>query len=569
MRALAAIFLIFNLAFCEANSTLSAAHTRLESNASSAASEKKDENSKLSASLKDQIRVIDDEIKNNIWISRFSNFIGYQNLQKQSSQLEAELKKSAGTDKIAEIQKRLRAVKEQLILLKEYEKSPFLDIIAMPETPEPARITNPFSIISGFSTIRNLQAQKMEQKNAIENIKALIDKLEAKRALYERLMQIDTDASAVAELKSLDYELSEFSSAYEIAQTTYDVYEKKINSQIAVQTADIKAQIKRAGNIAVWILVVIALSFLCKVVAKKYIKNDENFYIVNKAINVLNFTLIALILLFSYIENMTHFVTVLGFASAGLAIAMKDMFMSSLGWLTIVLGGSFRVGDRIRVHKNGETYVGDIIDISVLRMTIFEDVTMTTWRENKRAGRVIFIPNNYIFTDLISNYTHSGLKTVWDGISILLTFDSNHKKAMYLIKNIVRKYSKGYTDIAKKQMGKLRSQYSIKNPNVEPRIFSFFEPYGIEISVWYMTNSYATLGLRSNISAEILDALRSEPDIKIAYPAYTLFNGKNYAAAGGNFAAQDLGSEQQGSQNLNAAAQGAGFAGGSGSGSEI
>ena len=213
MRALAAIFLIFNLAFCEANSTLSTAHTRLESNASSAASEKKDEDSKLSASLKDQIRVIDDEIKNNIWISRFSNFIGYQNLQKQSSQLEAELKKSAGTDKIAEIQKRLRAVKEQLILLKEYEKSPFLDIIAMPETPEPARITNPFSIISGFSTIRNLQAQKVEQKNAIENIKALIDKLEAKRALYERLMQIDTDASAAAELKSLDYELSEFSSA--------------------------------------------------------------------------------------------------------------------------------------------------------------------------------------------------------------------------------------------------------------------------------------------------------------------------------------------------------------------
>ena len=45
MRALAAIFLIFNLAFCEVNSTLSAVHTRLESNASSVGSEKKDENS--------------------------------------------------------------------------------------------------------------------------------------------------------------------------------------------------------------------------------------------------------------------------------------------------------------------------------------------------------------------------------------------------------------------------------------------------------------------------------------------------------------------------------------------
>jgi len=567
MKIIAAIFLIFASCFCGADP--GAPNTSAPLRAEINASVPHGAGAEIASELKAQIKAIDDEIKNNIWISRFSNFIGYQNLQKQAKQLEAEQKKPASADKITEIQKKLRAAKEQLILLKEYEKSPFLDIIAMPETPEPARITNPFSIISGFSTIRNLQAQKMEQKNAIENIKALIEKLEAKKTLYARLVQIDADASTLEEYKNLDYELGEFSSAYEIAQTTYDVYEKKINSQIAVQTADIKAQVKRAGNIAVWILVVIALSFFCKVVAKKYIKNDENFYIANKIINVLNFTLIALILLFSYIENMTHFVTVLGFASAGLAIAMKDMFMSSLGWLTIVLGGSFRVGDRIRVHKNGETYVGDIIDISVLRMTIFEDVTLTTWKENKRAGRVIFIPNNYIFTDLISNYTHSGLKTVWDGISILLTFDSNHKKAMYLIKNIVRKYSKGYTDIAKKQMGKLRSQYSIKNPNVEPRIFSFFEPYGIEISVWYMTNSYATLGLRSNISAEILDALRSEPDIKIAYPAYTLFNGKNYMAAGGNFTAQDLGSEQQGPQNLNAAAQGAGFATGSGSGSEI
>ena len=58
MRALAAIFLIFNLAFCEANSTLSAAHTRLESNASSAASEKKDENSKLSALLTLILKII-------------------------------------------------------------------------------------------------------------------------------------------------------------------------------------------------------------------------------------------------------------------------------------------------------------------------------------------------------------------------------------------------------------------------------------------------------------------------------------------------------------------------------
>jgi small-conductance mechanosensitive channel len=229
-----------------------------------------------------------------------------------------------------------------------------------------------------------------------------------------------------------------------------------------------------------------------------------------------------LILLFAYIENVTYLVTVVGFASAGLAIAMKDMFMSLLGWIVITFGGSFHVGDRVKVQKDGLPYVGDIIDISLLRMTILEDITLTTYLENRRSGRIIFIPNNYIFTTLIANYTHITMKTVWDGIDVTITFDSNHKKALYLVKNIIKKYSKGYTDIARKQLNMLRNQYSLKNTNVEPRVFSFLEPHGLTISAWYMTNSYAALALRSTLSAEIVDMINQEDDITIAFPTQTI-----------------------------------------------
>ena len=75
-------------------------------------------------------------------------------------------------------------------------------------------------------------------------------------------------------------------------------------------------------------------------------------------------------------------------------------------------------------------------------------------------------------------------------------------------------------------MNKLRSQYSIKNPNVEPRIYTFFEPYGINISCCFMSNSSATLALRSTISAEIIVAFLAHDDIKIAYPTQTMFIGK-------------------------------------------
>jgi len=195
--------------------------------------------------------------------------------------------------------------------------------------------------------------------------------------------------------------------------------------------------------------------------------------------------------------------------------------MSIMGWFVIVIGGSVHVGDRVKFVRGNTEYVGD------LRMTIQEEITLTTYTHNRRAGRVIFIPNNYVFTDMIANYSHAGLKTVWDGIDFYITFESNISKTMTLAKAIAKQYSKGYTDLRRKQINKLRSKYQLKNTNVEPKVYSFIEGYGIKISVWYLTNSYATLTLRSTISAKIIEEILNTEDIKLAYPTQSFYVNKN------------------------------------------
>ncbi|HFS85155.1 MAG TPA: mechanosensitive ion channel, partial [Epsilonproteobacteria bacterium] len=260
---------------------------------------------------------------------------------------------------------------------------------------------------------------------------------------------------------------------------------------------------------------------------KRYMSDMDRYYTINKAINLTFFIFVVLTLLFAYIQNVSYLVTILGFASAGIAIAMKDWFMSVMGWFVIVIGGAIHVGDRIRVVRDGVEYVGDVVDISLLRMTVHEDVTLTTYLVNRRAGRIVFVPNNYIFTEMISNYSHAGLKTVWDGIDFFVTFDSDYKKASTIAKETAKKYSKGYTDITRKQLNKLRSQYHMKNTNVEPRIFTLIEPYGMKVSVWYLTNSFATLTLRSTISMEIISRIHDEPDIHLAFPTQSVYLDKD------------------------------------------
>ncbi len=460
-----------------------------------------------------RIQEIDDQLKTNLLYAKYNNHQIYLDLLKKLNSVKKELQKyryRKESVKYQNLLSELKALTNQIDLLSDFKAPPFEDMTKPKDIAKAPEIKSPFDILNGFRYLKLLKSERDEFKRKLDGLKGLIDLLREK----ERLLN-NRDSEIMREL-------DEIVPAYELAKNTFSLYNKKVEDSKLKVTQDIKVQMQRLFNILISIGVIILFSFIFKYLAKKTISDNERYYMANKIINFSNFLLILLVLLFSFLENMTYFVTILGFASAGIAIAMKDLFMSALGWMVIVFGGSFHVGDRVKVFKGAHEYVGDIVDISFLRMTILEDVTLTTYTHNRRAGRIIFIPNNYIFTELLANYTHGKIKTVWDGVDIMITFDSNYKKAQHIIREIVKKYSKGYTEISRKQLNMLRSQYSLKNINVEPRVYTFMEEYGVKISCWYMTNSYATLTLRSNIYANILDAINEADDIRIAYPTQAI-----------------------------------------------
>ena len=351
-----------------------------------------------------------------------------------------------------------------------------------------------------------------------ESLEALLEQVKEKYRILNQLSFVDKSIEVANKIVQIQTMLEELEGAQRILATSMEIYNQESQSTITKLKHQIKAQFLKTIYIGVAVLITILLAFLLKLTLRKYILDTDRIYTASKVINFLNITIIVLILLFAYMENVSYLVAIVGFASAGLAIAMKDLFMSVLGWFVIILGGSVHVGDRVRVCKEGSVYVGDVLDISMLRITIFEDVTLTSYMENRRAGRIVFVPNNYIFTTMFANYTHGGLKTVWDGIDFTITFDSNYKKALKIATDTGKKYAKGYTEMVRQQVHRMRDKYSLRNPNLEVRSYCMIEPNGLRISMWYQTNAYATLALRSTISGEIMEQILKEDDIHIAYP---------------------------------------------------
>ncbi|MCW8821770.1 MAG: mechanosensitive ion channel [Sulfurovum sp.] len=474
--------------------------------------------------------------ENNIWSKIYSNYHTYKELEKQNTAIDANIKRLKNMKVLTKKQKqqleRDQEIKMTLLgklqLLKEYEKDPFEKFLTPTAIDTVPKVENPFAVIGALSYREKLQSDIEEYNNRYTSLEYVVEKFKEKQIILQELLNLDPqNKDYIDALKDTEDQIKTFLPVLEIFKTTKNVYSKKIEEIKLNIKNDVQREITRTVTIGAIILFFIFLLFFIKYLVKKYMSEHELFYSINKALNISFVTILILTLLLAYIENVSYLVTILGFASAGIAIAMKDWFMSLMGWVTIVIGGTIHVGDRVKFMRGNIEYIGDIVDISMLRMTMHEDVTLTAYMHNRRAGRIIFIPNNYIFTDMIANYSHAGLKTVWDGIDFMITFDSDIHKAASIAKEITRKYSKGYTDITRKQLNKLRSQYSIKNTNVEPRILTFIEPYGMKISAWYLTNSYATLTLRSTISAEIISRIQSEENIHLAFPTQSIYVDKD------------------------------------------
>jgi small-conductance mechanosensitive channel len=478
--------------------------------------------------LKANIEVLNKQLNENILLKRYGNYIAYRQISQELHNLEEEYKAIIGKkgEKFDELEyqigNKIRIKKNELELISEYKDSPIGNLINPPEIETNEPVTNPFGIINALSYIKKLETNKEKFKKLYNDIATLTALLEQKIVLNLELYEIEPSETTDIKIDFLAQQKKDFSIVLDIVSTTNNVYARKIEQVILETQSQIGNQVEKSSKIIIAIVILFLISFLIKLILKRYFFQNENYYMVNKIINFIIVFIALMILIFSYIDNVSYIVTILGFASAGIAIALKDWFMSIFGWMVIVTSGSIHVGDRIKVQRNGIEVVGDVLDISLFKITIREDITLTTYMKNRRTGRIFFIPNNYIFSELIANYTHGDLRTVWDGIDITITFDSNYKKAQHLAKEILKQYSKGYTDITRKQLSKMRSKYSLRATGVEPRVYTFVEPYGIVISSWYLTNSYAALALRSTISPEILDAFMKEADIKIAYPTQSI-----------------------------------------------
>lgn len=220
-----------------------------------------------------------------------------------------------------------------------------------------------------------------------------------------------------------------------------------------------------------------------------------------------------------WFQGMASLATFLGLLSAGLVIVFREPLSDIAGWFFILWRKPFHVGDRIEIGKNR----GDVIDVRIFKFTLLE---IGNWvAADQSTGRVIHIPNHHVLREPIANYT-SDFNFIWNEIAILITFESNWKKAKKIITEIVMNHMEDYVADAEQQILEAKKSYLIVYKNLSPIVYTEVTENGIRLTIRHLAHARKRRGLNQMIWEDVLDRFQSEPDIQFAYQTLRLYQNQ-------------------------------------------
>ncbi len=258
------------------------------------------------------------------------------------------------------------------------------------------------------------------------------------------------------------------------------------------------------------IIVIISIRRLVKKLLVKYVVNDTTRYQAKKFVNLLAYVFfaIATIIIFNY--NLNNVTIAIGLAGAGIAFALQEVIVSIAGFLAILSGSFYKVGDRIQL---GGTK-GDVVDIGVLRTTLME---VGDWVDGDLYnGKMVRVANSFLFKDPVFNYS-GDFPFLWDEIKVPIRTKSDQSLTRKVLEEVLERVVGEYAQESTVAWEKLTKQLYVEKAQVTPMVSMSFDENWVTYTLRYVVDFKKRRTTKDRLFSAILDAiLKTEGRIEIA-----------------------------------------------------
>src|SRR5271170_4293978 len=221
--------------------------------------------------------------------------------------------------------------------------------------------------------------------------------------------------------------------------------------------------------------------------------------------------MILIVLLLNFSDEIGSAATVVGFAAAGIALALQNVILSVAGYFFLIGRFGIKAGDRVQI--GGVT--GDVIDIGLVKLSLMELGGTGTHREP--TGRVAVFSNAIVFQPSGNFFKQApGTSFVWNEVRLTLAPDVDYRLAEKRILGAVDEVFARYRDRVMRDYRHLERDLNVMLETPKPQSRLHLSQAGLEIVIRYPAETYSAMQITDEISRRVLDAINREPSLRLA-----------------------------------------------------
>jgi small-conductance mechanosensitive channel len=351
---------------------------------------------------------------------------------------------------------------------------------------------NVFKLSEKISSIDAIDQRTAALQTAQSQLQSkLVAQLRALSARGDALMaQADTDNKLGVTREQLDALANQFKQASVLfvplrkQAALLEQYRRNLKNWREAAKDQSRSALKslgiRAGVLALILGAVFTLAELWHRGVLKYVQDSRKRYQLLLLRRIALWTLVVIIIGFTFASELGSIVTFAGLITAGLAVAMQSVLVSIVGYFFLIGKYGIRVGDRVQI---GEVS-GEIIELGMVRMYLME---LAGRGSSVPTGRVAAFPNSVVFQVTTGLFKQiPGVSFAWHDITLALPAEGDYESAKQKLFAAANEVLAEYREEIQRQTRELqRTTLSSAGGDALPTVQLSYSAKGVDAHVRY------------------------------------------------------------------------------------
>jgi small-conductance mechanosensitive channel len=230
-------------------------------------------------------------------------------------------------------------------------------------------------------------------------------------------------------------------------------------------------------------------------------------------------------LLSIWFDDPQRLTTGLGIFSAGLAFALQRVVTALAGYVVIMRGNTFTVGDRITMGG----VRGDVIALTFTQTKIMEmgqppavqGADPAMWvRSRQFTGRIVTVTNDKVFDEPVYNYTRE-FPFIWEEMTVPIPYRADRHQAEAILLACVTEQAAALDLESEPVRRAIEKRYFISVDDLTPRVFYRLTDNWLELTVRFIVREHGIREVKDAIARAVLTRFEAA-SIEIASATYEI-----------------------------------------------